>query len=87
MSGYHLTDDQFIEEWKKIGSPNLFAQKHKLNPRSVMNRRRSIECRLNIKLDTFNSQRQDQVIARIEQTPGNARRGIEMEKRARSCIL
>ena len=80
MSGYHLTDEQFIEEWNKLGSPSLFAVKHKQNPRSVMNRRRSIECRFGIKLDTFNSQRQDEIVKRIEQTPGNARRGIEMEK-------
>lgn len=80
MSGYHLTDEQFIEEWNKLGSPNLFAAKHKLNPRSVMNRRRSIECRHGVKLDTFNSQRQELITRRIEQTPGNARRGIEMEK-------
>jgi predicted phosphodiesterase len=77
---YHLTDAQFIEEWNQLGSPALFAEKHRLNPRSVMNRRRSIECRLNVSLPTFNSQRQDAVIKRIEQTPGHARRGIEMEK-------
>jgi len=80
MSGYHLTDEQFIEEWNKLGSPGLFAEKHKLNPRSVMNRRRSIECRHGVKLPTFNSQRQELIINRMEQTPGNARRGIEMEK-------
>jgi len=80
MSGYHLTDEQFIEEWNKLGSPSLLAEKHKYSARSIMNRRRSIECRLGIKLETFNSQRQETVIKRIEQTPGNARRGIEMEK-------
>jgi predicted phosphodiesterase len=80
MAAYHLTDDQFIEEWKQLGSPSLFAEKHQLNPRSVMNRRRSIECRHGIKLNTFNSQRQDAMIKRVEQTPGHARRGIEMDK-------
>lgn len=81
MAAYHLTDDQFIDEWKELGSPSLFAEKHKMNPRAVMNRRRSIEFRLGIKLDTFNSQRNAAVqIKRIEQTPGHARRGIEMEK-------
>jgi hypothetical protein len=79
MSGYHLTDEQFIEEWNKLGSPSLFAKKHKQNPRSVMNRRRAVECKTGIKLETFNSQRQDALIKKIEQTPGNVRRGIEIE--------
>ena len=57
MAKYFLTDDQFIESWKKIGSPHKFAKEHGLDVRSVYNRRRSIESRLNIKLPTLEDQR------------------------------
>ena len=48
MTNYYLTDDQFIEEWKKIGSPQIFAEKHKMSVRSVYNRRRVLETKLKI---------------------------------------
>ena len=79
MQGYHLTDDQFIEEWRKIGSPEIFSKTHKMTVRSVYNRRRSIEVRNNIQLPTLNDTRFDPV-KKLQQTQGNARRGIEMEK-------
>ena len=28
MAGYHLTDEQWIESWNKIGSPHKFAKEH-----------------------------------------------------------
>ena len=79
MQGYHLTDDQFIEEWRKIGSPEIFSKTHKMTVRSVYNRRRSIECRLKISLPSVNDARFDP-LKKLQQTPGHARRGIEMEK-------
>ena len=79
MAGYYLTDDQFIAEWKKIGSPQKFANTHKMDVRSVYNRRRSIESRYGIKLPTVATQPQAP-LKKLEQVIGNARRGITMEK-------
>ena len=79
MQGYYLTDDQFVEEWRKIGSPQKFAEKHKMSVRAIYNRRRSIECRLKISLPSVNDARFDP-LKKLQQTPGHARRGIEMEK-------
>ena len=87
MTGYYLTDEQFIEEWSKYGSPKLMGAAHKLSPRSVMNRRLAIETRHGIKLETFNSQRDPKKerptrerLSKIDQTDGHVRRGREMEK-------
>jgi predicted phosphodiesterase len=79
VAGYYLTDDQFIEEWRKIGSPQVFADTHKMNVRAVYNRRRSIESRLSISLPTRIDGRVDP-LKKLQQTPGHARRGIEMEQ-------
>ena len=57
MGGYWLTDEQFIEEWNKIGSPLSFAKIHSMSERAVYNRRRSIETRLQISLPSFKYQR------------------------------
>jgi predicted phosphodiesterase len=79
MAAYWLTDDQFVEEWLKIGSPQIFAEKHKMSVRSVYNRRRGLECKLRISLPTVNDTRESP-LKKLQQTPGNARRGIDMEK-------
>ena len=79
MSSYYLTDDQFIEEWIKLGSPQKFAEKHKLSVRSVYNRRRTVEIRRSIELPTHNDARINS-LKKLQQTPGHARRGTEMEK-------
>ena len=79
MTRYYLTDDQFIESWLKIGSPQKFAENHSMDVRSVYNRRRSIESRLKIKLPTLEDSRASP-LKKLEQVIGNARRGIEMEK-------
>jgi len=79
MPSYYLTDDQFIESWLKIGSPNKFAREHRMDVRSVYNRRRSIEARLKIELPTLKDDRFSP-LKKLEQVIGNARRGIEMEK-------
>ena len=79
MSGYFLTDDEWIASWNKIGSPQKFAQEHKIGIRSVYNRRRSIETRLGIELPSFNDMRLD-TAKKIEQTEGHTRRGFNLEK-------
>lgn len=79
MGGYYLTDEQFIEEWEKIGSPLTFAKLHGMSERAVYNRRRSIEMRLGISLPTFNDTRVN-AFTRTQETVGNTRRGMEIEK-------
>ena len=69
MGGYILSDDEFITEWNKIGSPLTFAKIHALSERAVYNRRRSIETRLQIKLPSFNDQRLNEY-KKTEQTVG-----------------
>lgn len=78
MAGYYLSDEEFIKEWKKIGSPQKFAETHKQNIRSIYNRRRSIETRLGIELPTFNDQRVG-FEKKIYQTEGHTRRGMDIE--------
>ena len=78
MAGYYLSDDEFIKEWKKIGSPETFARTHKMNVRAVYNRRRSIETRLGVELPTFNDQRIG-LEKKINQTEGHTRRGMDIE--------
>jgi hypothetical protein len=56
MAGYHLTDDEWIASWKTIGSPVKFSQKHNISIRNVMARRRALETRHGITLDTFASE-------------------------------
>ncbi len=50
--GYYLTDDEFIERWRQFPSPTLMARQMGLNIRTVMVRRRSIETKLGITLET-----------------------------------
>jgi hypothetical protein len=79
MPSYFLSDEEFIAEWKKIGSPQKFATTHKMDVRSVYNRRRSIESRLQIELPTFKDDRVS-VEKKIAQTEGHTRRGMDIEK-------
>lgn len=79
MPSYFLSDDEFIREWKKIGSPQKFATAHSMDVRSVYNRRRSIESRLRIELPTFNDNRVGPE-KKIAQTEGHTRRGMDIEK-------
>jgi len=82
-----FSDDEFIKIWNELGSPTLVAQKIKMNPRSVMARRKSIELRLGIELPTFNSQRIVKTLKKIEQTPHNVRRGIDVDKVKRVIVF
>jgi hypothetical protein len=79
MGGYYLTDEEFIKEWQRIGSPLTFAKVHAMSERSVYNRRRSVETRHDIKLPSFNDNRVNDY-KKTEQTVGNTRRGMDIEK-------
>ena len=79
MAGYFLTDEEWIASWNKLGSPEEFAKANKIAIRNVYARRRNIENKHGISLPTFASQN-PAYLKKIDQTPGNARRGIEMEK-------
>ena len=50
--GYYLSDEEFIELWKENPSPTLVSKASGVNIRNVMQRRRSIELKHNIKLET-----------------------------------
>ena len=76
MRGYWMSDEEFISEWHKIGSPLTFAKIHALTERAVYNRRRSIETRLGITLPSFNDTRVS-AFKKTEETVGNTR----------SCLL
>ena len=77
MTCYHLTDDQFIASWKELLSATAFSKKHNINIRNVLKRRRAIESRYSIALPV---KYEHIKVARTEETPGNARRGVQMEK-------
>ena len=51
--GFYLTDQQFADKWKEFPSPTLMANEIKMSPRAVQNRRRSVEIRLGVKLETL----------------------------------
>ena len=79
MGGYYLTDEEFIKEWQRIGSPITFAKVHGMAERAVYNRRRSLETRLKIQLPSFGDRRGNDY-KKTEQTVGNTRRGMDIEK-------
>ena len=85
MSGYYLTDDQWIKSWSELGSPHEFARVNKIAIRNVYSRRRALENKYGIQLPTFASKnpaydKNYTPMRKIEQTPGHARRGTNMEK-------
>jgi hypothetical protein len=50
-------DEEFIALYRKLGSPTLVAKELGLNPRSIANRRASLEIRYGIKLESHGSLR------------------------------
>ncbi len=95
QTGYFLTDDQFIEKWHKFPRPSLMAKETGINIRNIMARRRAIEIRHDIKLDTDLSYktnrnqelvertrllRQEKLKERLDATQHSVRRGMELEK-------
>jgi len=82
-----VTDEKFIEIWRKLGSPSLVGKEIGMNPRSVMNKRAAIEIKHNIQLPTTNSQRDPKKPKKIELTPHNVRRGIDVDKVKRVIVF
>ena len=76
---YYITDDEFIKVWNELGSPIKVSKQLKLSIRNVYSRRRNIETKHKIDLSTTDPQGNG-VIKKIHQTPGNVRRGIELDK-------
>jgi hypothetical protein len=82
-------DQKFIECWKRLGSPTLVGKELGINPRSALNRRASLEIRYDIKLPTHASMRdpKKEKLKKIEQTPHNVRRGIDVDKVKRVIVF
>ena len=79
MQGYHLTDEEWIKSWNELGSPEQFSKVNKIAIRNVYARRRSLENKYGVNLETFASTN-PAYLKKVEQTPGNARRGTNIEK-------
>jgi Icc-related predicted phosphoesterase len=92
--GYYLTDEEFIKKWEEFPSATLLAKEIKCNPRAIQNRRRSVEIRLGIQLETkvnlrdaFNKKQTEKRITRlkeqnqkrIEATTHSVRRGMSLD--------
>ena len=82
-----INDKDFIKLWNELGSPSLVAKQTKMNPRSVMNKRAAIEAKYDIELATHNSQRDKKKLKKIEMTPHNVRRGIDIDKVKRVIVF
>jgi len=82
-------DEEFIALWNKLGSPTLVAQATGTNPRSVSNRRASLEIRYGIELPTHNSLRdpKKEKPKKRELAAHNVRRGIDVDKVKRVIVF
>jgi len=85
MAGYWLSDEDWIASWNKLGSPQEFSKLHGIAIRNVYARRRSIESRLGINLDTFASTNPGYQ-KKIHQTPGHTRRAFSSSRQAIDSI-
>lgn len=82
-----IADEIFIECWNKLGSPSLVAKELGISPRGVLSRRASLVIKYGVELPTFNSQRDPPKPKKIEQTPHNVRRGIDVDKVKRVIVF
>jgi predicted phosphodiesterase len=57
--GFFLSDEEFIAKWRENPSPSAMSKVIGVNTRNIMARRRSIEVRHNIKLETDLSYKQN----------------------------
>jgi len=75
-------DEEFIALWNKLGSPTLVARELGRNPRTVSNRKASLEIRYGIKLPTHGSLRdpKKEKPKKRELAAHNVRRGIDVDK-------
>ena len=91
--GYYLTDQEFADLWQKFPSPTLMARETKTSARAILNRRRTVEVRLGIKLEVGvdlkgehnNKLKQERLErlkakneAKLEQAPVSVRRGTHL---------
>lgn len=49
-----VTDEEFIQAWRKYGSPSLMSKHLGIGQRAVQDRRRAVEVRHGVTLDTWN---------------------------------
>ncbi|MEI7758488.1 MAG: metallophosphoesterase [Bacteroidota bacterium] len=84
MQSYH-SDEVFIECWKRLGSPILVAKELKMGARTASQRKVSIESRHGISLPTSNSQKFKK--KKIEETPHNVRRGMDLDGPKRVIVF
>jgi Icc-related predicted phosphoesterase len=50
--GFYLSDQEFADKWKEFPSPSLMSKETKITVRAIQSRRRSVELKLGIKLET-----------------------------------
>jgi predicted phosphodiesterase len=82
-----INDKDFIKLWQELGSPTLVAKETKMTPRSIMNKRAAMEAKYGIELPTHNSQRDKKKPKKVEMTPHNVRRGIDIDKVKRVIVF
>jgi len=80
MTRLALTDEEWIDQWNKIGSPQLFADAHGCAVRSVYIRRRDIEAKTGVKLPSFNNQRPEAKRTRVQEASPNIRKQMMLDK-------
>lgn len=51
-----ISDEQFIQMWKSLGSPGLMSEKTGISARNIMERRRKVERKYGVELKTWNDQ-------------------------------
>ena len=93
--GYYLSDQEFADLWQKFPSPTLMSKETKMSARAILNRRRTVEVRLGIKLEVGvdlkgehnNKVKQERLEklkakneAKLEQAPISVRRGTHLDK-------
>lgn len=66
MPAATCSDTEFIGLWAKYGSPGLIAKHLGLDTRNVLSRRRAIEGRHGVTLDTWNSMRNGRTVRHAE---------------------
>ena len=50
--GYYLSDEEFVAKWRENPSPSLMSRATGMSVRAVQNRRRTVEVKCNVSLDT-----------------------------------
>jgi len=62
MTQMKCTDEEFIEAWKRLGSITLVSEELKITARRAQERRKNIEAKYGIPLNTFNDQRSYKIL-------------------------